>query len=205
MVAFAADYRVESRHQTSPREAVQDAKSCLRWLRAHAGELGLDPQRLAAAGGSSGGHLAAACAMVPGFDEPGEARDVSCRPDALVLFNPVIDTSPNDQGGYGHSRVKDYYQEISPMHHVGPGVPPTLFLIGTADRLIPMTTALRFQAAMEKAGNRCDLVLYSGADHGFFQFSKKELGFYAQTVAAMDAFLVSLHFLAPVAPGREPR
>jgi acetyl esterase/lipase len=197
MVAISAEYRIESKHATSPREAVQDAKSCLRWVRAHAASLGIDPARIAAAGGSSGGHLAAACALVPGFDEPGEPSDVSCRPDALVLFNPVIDTSPTDQGGYGYSRVKGYAEEISPVRHIGPGAPPTLFLIGTKDRLIPMTTALRFQSAMQQKGNRCDLFFFSGADHGFFQFKKRDRGFYAQTVAAMDAFFVSLQFLPP--------
>jgi len=135
--------------------------------------------------------------MVPGFDEPGENSKVSCRPDALVLFNPVIDTSAGAEGGYGHSRVKDYAREISPQHHVVPGLPPTLFLLGTADRLIPVTTALRFQSAMQTQGNRCDLILYGGAEHGFFQYKKRENGFYAQTVAAMDAFLVSLRFLPP--------
>lgn len=195
MVAVSAEYRIASRHGTSPREAVQDAKSCLRWLRAHAASLGIDPTRLAAAGGSSGGHLAAACAMVPGFDEPGENLEVSCRPDALVLFNPVIDTGPGAEGGYGHSRVKDYAREISPQQHVGSGLPPTLVLLGTADRLIPVATALRFQTAMQAHGNRCDLMLYGGADHGFFQYKKRANGFYAQTVAAMDAFLVSLRFL----------
>ncbi len=197
MVAVSAEYRIASQHKTSPREAVQDAKSCLRWLRSHAVSLGIDPTRIAAAGGSSGGHLAAACAMVPGFDESGEDPRASCRPDALVLFNPVIDTSPGEQGGYGHNRVKEYSREISPQHHVVPGLPPTLFLLGTSDRLIPVTTALRFQRAMQTQGNRCDLILYSGAEHGFFQYKKHENGFYAQTVAAMDAFLVSLRFLPP--------
>lgn len=197
MVAVSAEYRIASQHQTSPREAVQDAKSCLRWLRSHAAELGIDPTRLAAAGGSSGGHLAAACAMVPGFDEPGENAKISCRPDALVLFNPVIDTSPGAEGGYGHGRVKEYAREISPQHHVVPGLPATLILLGTSDRLIPVATALRFQSAMQTQGNRCDLILYGGADHGFFQYKKRANGFYAQTVAAMDAFLVSLRFLPP--------
>lgn len=206
MVAFSAEYRIESKHQTSPREALQDAKSCVRWLRAHASSLGLDPARLVAAGGSSGGHLAAACALVPGFDEPGESAAAICRPDALILLNPVIDTGPSEQGGYGYSRVKGYAQEISPQEHVVAGAPPTLFLIGTADRIIPMTTALRFQAAMQKHGNRCDLFFFSGADHGFFQYKKRDRGSYDQTVSAMDAFLVSLRYLAPleIPPATQP-
>ena len=106
MIAVSAEYRIASVHQTSPREAVQDAKSSVRYLRRHADALGLDPARLAVGGGSSGGHLAAACAFLAGFNEPGEPLEPSCRPDALVLFNPVIDTGPGEKGGYGHSRVQ---------------------------------------------------------------------------------------------------
>ncbi|MFO1447332.1 MAG: alpha/beta hydrolase [Opitutaceae bacterium] len=197
MVAVSAEYRIASVHQTTPREAVQDAKSALRYLRQNAGSLGLDPSRLVAAGGSSGGHLAAACALVPEFDEPGESLETSCRPDALILFNPVIDTSPSEKGGYGHNRMKEYSNAISPQEHIRAGLPPTLFLIGSKDRLIPLTTALRFQRTMEEQGNRCDLFIYGGADHGFFQYKKRERGHYAQTVAAVDAFLVSLGFLSP--------
>jgi acetyl esterase/lipase len=198
LVAFSAEYRIESKHQTSAREAVQDAKSCLRWLRSHAASLGLDPARIVAAGGSSGGHLAAACAFVPGFDEPGEATAVSCRPDVLLLLNPVVNTGPSDEGGYGYSRMKGYAREISPQEHVTAGAPPTLFLTGTSDRIIPMTTALRFQEAMQKCGNRCDLFFFSGADHGFFQYKKRDRGFYERTISAMDSFLVSLRYLAPL-------
>ena len=56
--------------------------------------------------------MAAAVATVPGLDEPGEDTSVSCRPNALVLFNPVFDNSPE---GYGYDRVKDRYREISPI------------------------------------------------------------------------------------------
>jgi len=57
MVAAAAEYRVKSRNKTTPRECVKDGKSAVRWLRQHAGELGIDPKRVAAGGGSAGGHV----------------------------------------------------------------------------------------------------------------------------------------------------
>jgi acetyl esterase/lipase len=93
MVAVIADYRVFGRHQTSPFEAVADAKSAVRWLRTHAPEFGVDPSRIVASGGSSGGHIALSAATFDAFDEPGEDTKISSKPDALVLFNPAVDTS----------------------------------------------------------------------------------------------------------------
>src|SRR5262245_37466762 len=90
MVAITADYRVASRHQVKPTACLADAKSAIRWVRQNAKRLGIDPQRIAAGGGSAGGHLAAATATVPGFDEPGEDTKVSAVPNALVLFNPAL-------------------------------------------------------------------------------------------------------------------
>ena len=95
MVAMSAAYRVRSRNDTTPRECVKDGKSAVRWVRQHAAELGVDPDRIAAGGGSAGGHVAAATGTTEGFEEEGEDLDVSARPDALVLFNPVFDNGPD--------------------------------------------------------------------------------------------------------------
>ena len=64
MVGIVADYRVSTRHGTDPWHAVADAHDALRWVRSHAAELGVDATRIAAAGGSAGGHLAAATASL---------------------------------------------------------------------------------------------------------------------------------------------
>jgi acetyl esterase/lipase len=75
IVAARADYRVKSRHGVTPKECVEDAKSAIRWMRQNAAKLGVDPERIVAAGGSAGGHIAACTALTPGLDAPGE--DVS--------------------------------------------------------------------------------------------------------------------------------
>ena len=80
MVAITADYRVASRHQVKVVDCVRDAKSAVRWVRQNAQRLGIDPQRIAAGGGSAGGHLAAATATLPEFDEPTEDAKISSRP-----------------------------------------------------------------------------------------------------------------------------
>ena len=93
MVTFSAEYRVKNRHGVTPRACVTDGKSAVRWVRAHAVELGLDANRLAAGGGSAGGHVAACTSMLSGYEEGAKDLEVSSVPDALVLFNPVLDTS----------------------------------------------------------------------------------------------------------------
>lgn len=190
MVAAAADYRTKSSAGTSPKECVRDGKSAMRWLRAHAGELGIDPNRLAAGGGSAGGHVAAAVATLSDDNEEGEDTAVSCVPSALVLFNPVFDNGP---GGYGHDRVKDYWESFSPMHNLSKQTPPTLVMLGTNDRLVPVKTAEAYAAKMSELGVRCDLKLYEGQPHGFFNVAHKRN--YAVTVIDMDKFLVSLGYL----------
>lgn len=191
MVAVAAEYRVESKHGTDPRACVRDGKSAVRYLRAEAGRLGIDPRRIAAGGGSAGGHVAAATATLDGFNEPGEDLTVSCVPDALVLFNPVYDNGPD---GYGHGRVEAYWEAFSPLHHIKPSMPPTVVFLGTNDFLVPVETARVFQAKMERVGVRSDLHLYPGKPHGFFN-PGNDLGAWYLTMTAADRFLASLGFL----------
>lgn len=167
MVAACADYRIASVHRTTPFEAVGDAKAAVRWLRIHAARLGVDPRRIAAAGGSAGGHLAACAAMIDGFEERGAGESaVSSRPDALVLFNPVLDTTA---AGYGREKVTPAREtEMSPCHHVRPGLPPVLVMHGDADTVSPFENAERFVRDMRAAGNDCRLAAYAGRGHGFF-------------------------------------
>jgi acetyl esterase len=190
MVAISAEYRVRKRNDSTPRESVMDAKSAIRWVRAHAGEFGIDPEKILAGGGSAGGHLAAATGTLTGFNEDSDNLLVSERPAALVLFNPVYD---NSSKGYGHDRVKEYWQEISPMHNLSAKTPPTIVFLGTQDKHIPVATAEKYKMLMEEKGVRSDLHIYAGQKHGFFNYSHKE--HYEKTTAEMDEFLVSLGYL----------
>lgn len=198
MVALSADYRVSSRHGTSPQECVKDGKSAVRWIRANAASLGIDPDRIAAGGGSAGGHVAAATGTLSAYEEPGEDLNISSRPDALILFNPVYDNGP---GGYGHSRVQAYWEDFSPLHNISSTTPPATVFLGTNDALIPVATAENFRSLMEAAGVRSDLHLYQDEPHGFFNYEVPDDGSgpwygYQATVFRMDEFLVSLGWLA---------
>lgn len=202
MVAITADYRVATRHQVKPTACVADARSAIRWVRRNADRLGIDPQRIAAGGGSAGGHLAAATATVPGFDEAGEDATISAVPNALVLFNPAL-VLASFEGleleGFGTrvgaERMGTDPRNLSPAHHVKRGTPPTIIFHGRADTTVPFSTAEAFTRAMQKVGNRCELVGYEGQPHGFFNYGRAN-GRYAETLAAADTFLVSLGYLA---------
>ena len=190
IICVLADYRVASRQKTSPFESLKDAKSAIRFIRENAAAFQIDTGKIIASGGSAGGHLAAATALVSKFNEPGDELSVSCIPNALVLFNPVIDNGP---AGYGYERIGDAYKDFSPLHNITAGVPPTIFFLGTNDKLIPVETAKYYQRAMVNVGSRCELFLYEDQPHGFFNFKNRE--YYNKTVLEADKFLISLGYL----------
>lgn len=193
MVAARADYRIKSKHNTSPDKCVEDAKSAVRWLRAHATELGVDPNRIVAGGGSAGGHLAACTATVEGFEAKGEDLAISSKPNALVLFNPVFDLvgvrPVIDEG-------KDVTEAISPIRFVKKDTPPCVVFFGTADRLCEQGRA--FLAKSKTVGNRVELYTAADMPHGFFNRPPWQ----DLTVRQADQFLTSLGYLkgAPTKP-----
>ncbi len=190
MVCFRVDYRVESRQGTTPFESLKDAKSAMRFVRAHANEFAVAPDRIVGSGGSAGGHLAAATAVIDGFNEDGEDSSISCVPNALLLFNPVIDNGP---GGYGYDRVGETYRSFSPIHNLKKDAPPTAIFLGTEDELIPVETVQYYKTIMEKVGSKCELFIYEGEGHGFFNYSHFDN--YRLTVEESDRFLISLGYL----------
>ena len=168
-LAVSAEYRVRGKHKTTPFESVTDGKSAIRWLRAHADELGIDPNKIIASGGSAGGHVAACTGVIKGFEEADEDLSISSVPNAMLLFNPVIDTT---EKGYGMEKVgKDRKTEISPCDHVANGIPPTLIFHGTADKTVPFENVERFTKLMNEVRNTCELVPFKGKGHGFFNGS----------------------------------
>lgn len=193
MVAFVADYRVNSRQKTGPDACVADGKSAIRWVRTNAKRLGVDPDRIAAGGGSAGGHVAATTGICDGLDDPlEEGSKVSSKANALLLFNPVYDNGPE---GYGHDRAKAWFPAISPAHNISKDDPPTIVFLGSKDGLIPVATAEKFDADLKEAGVRSELWIYEGQPHGFFNERKSPESF-LDTVLKMDAFLVSLGWLS---------
>lgn len=203
MVAITADYRVASRHQVKVVDCVRDAKSAIRWVRSNATRLGIDPDRIAAAGGSAGGHLAAATAILPGFDEAAENTQVSSKPNALVLFNPALILAPLQESAPSPDLASKFTAEragtdpkaVSPYHHLAEGAPPAIVFHGKADTTVPYRTVEAFARKSASLGNRCDLIGYEGQPHGFFNYGRGTSEYYEKTLKAADEFLVSIGYL----------
>lgn len=186
LVSISVQYRLASaKMNTTVFDCVKDVRSAVRYVKAHAGELGIDSGKIIVSGGSAGGHLAASTAMFD-VNEDGDDLGVSPVPDALVLLFPVIDTSAE---GYGNAKIGGRWKELSPAHNVRPGLPPTIIFHGTADPTTPFKGAQIFHDAMLKAGNRSELVIHEGGDHGYLMRTQP---LYDECLSKTDAFLASL-------------
>jgi acetyl esterase len=194
MIAMSVDYRVTSRQKSTAFESVQDARSAMRWVKRNAGRLGIEPERIVAGGGSAGGHLALATAILDEVNEPGEDTLVNPKPSALVLFNPVTKTT---EGGYGHDRLGVRAEALSPVAHVRPGVPPTIIFHGEADATVPIQNAAEFCERMKKAGNSCVLHRFPGQKHGLANDTPGNAVVHKQIIDETDVFLTAHGYLAP--------
>ena len=169
IVAAAAEYRVKEGYGTTPFESVADAKSAVRWLRQNHKRLNIRPDRIVAAGGSAGAHVALAAALYEDrFDDPKDALNVSARPDALVLFVPIVDTTA--ETGYRDTvyLFNGRERELSPIHHLRAGLPPMLLLYGTGDAYIPSQLVEQFCDLARSFNNHCELAPFVGRNHFFY-------------------------------------
>ena len=164
----------------------------MRWLRKNAAKLGIDPQKMAAGGGSAGGHIASAVAFTNAFQDPGDDHKIDKLPNALLLYNPVFD---NGVKGFAHGLVKQYWKEISPIHNIGKNPPPSLVITGTEDEYLPVPTVELYKSLVEAQGGRCDLLVYQDREHGFFNIFKNKEDL-VDTTIKLDEFLSSLGYLS---------
>ena len=186
MVAISAEYRIKNKHGTSPINAMEDAKSAIRFLRLNSKSFSINPDRIAAAGGSAGGHLAAVTANINLFDNKNEDLSVSSKPNLLILYNPVIDFGSRKWLWINNP------SNASPIHNIKEGSPATIILSGTEDKIVPFETIINYKKIMESVGSRCDIILYEGAEHAFFNRGND----FIDTVFQSDIFLRSNWYLS---------
>ena len=164
-------------------DEVGDVKSALGWLSTHAAEYHVDPARISVMGASAGGNLCMLAAysagdslLPPSTDVPAvRVRTVinfygpsdlallyrTCRsPDyVLPLMEQYIGGAPDE--------FPERYRMLSPLTHITGGAPPTITLLGTSDRLVPMEQAELLDRALAGVGVPHELYLLPANDHGF--------------------------------------
>ncbi|MEI8041367.1 MAG: alpha/beta hydrolase [Verrucomicrobiota bacterium] len=197
LVGVAPDYRTRSRFGGSPEDCASDARAAVRWIEAHAGDLGIDPKKIISLGSSAGGHVAAWTAIPgpgPGKDDPAP----SVLPTALILLNPVTDTKASGYGGpkrFGNDAARAL--ACSVPDRMPDRMPPTIVFHATADTTVPYANSVAFRDKLTKGGNRCELVTFEGLGHSFYSIKYGEAGKAAdeKTHAAVETFLASLGLL----------
>ena len=192
MVAIDVEYRLIPKPPAmdSPRICVEDAKSAFRWVREHAEQLQVDPNKIVGSGGSAGGYLAGAAALLPVWDDPKDDLSVSAKPNALVLFFPAIAVDPSspEEKRFGND------MKLAPQTYLSAAAPPTIIFAGAADRLVRPEALRQYKAIADKAGARCELIFYDKQGHGF---ANKE-PYLSMTLQAAEHFLESIGYLKPL-------
>jgi acetyl esterase/lipase len=185
IVAISADYRIESKHKTKPDKAIEDAKTAIRWVRANAAKLGIDPDKVIASGGSAGGHLAAATAFVEKFGGKDDPK-ASCKPNALVLFNPFLNGKGRTIAGSDGTNIAE---AMSPTLFLKKDAPPCILFYGTGDAMLDQ--GKEYAAKCKELGARAELFTAGDERHGFFNREP----WLSVTTRKADEFLVSLGYL----------
>ena len=192
-VCVASEYRLLPE---APWPAqIHDVKAALRWMRANADELGIDPHRIAVEGNSAGAHLALLAAGTPGHPDlegeggnPGTPTHVSA---AIGVYAPTLFSHGDQQRGsitlasLIEAGTAEAAAAASPLTHVRPGFPPTLLIHGTQDELVPVHASLVMYEALAEAGVPAELHLYADQLHAF----DATPAFGRQCAAEMQLFL----------------
>ncbi|MGX1163021.1 acetyl esterase/lipase [Arthrobacter sp. SLBN-100] len=207
----SADYRL-STAATFPAQLL-DAKAAVRWLRAHAPDYNVDPERIYAWGDSAGGHLASLVGLTAGAKEFQSDADAagSGTEDAVAAvaaWYPPTDLNrmgeqarpdavarADDPGsrealliGVQPSDAPDKAAAASPITYVHAAAPPFFLVHGSADRFVPAAQSVTFAAALEGAGAAVELLLIEDADHMWALADKSPAAAEQATAATIDFF-----------------
>jgi acetyl esterase/lipase len=161
-VVFTPDYRVLSRQFKFAKAGIDDAVAFWNHIKEHADEFGIDINRVALGGGSSGGHLALMAGIL-----------TKALPKVFVLFNPAV--------SYPCKR-------ISPAHNLPAPFPPTIIFHGGRDAIVPLSSVMRFVLKVEKLDAEVRLYEYGGRTHGFFRKDRGDEDYADSNLRALQFF-----------------
>lgn len=175
VTGFVLRYRLGSKYLYPI--PLQDAKRAVRFVRSHAKEFGIEPDRIGFMGFSAGGHLAAMTAtMFDGGkpDAPDPIDRLSSRPDFVVLGYPWLNAMEKDQTGLLPycSALKipadqcTKFEQYSPDEHVSAQTPPTFIYHTTDDESVPVEASMKYYRALRGAGVPVEMHLFEHGRHG---------------------------------------
>lgn len=180
VVAISVEYRTKLKHAGGIAAAISDARAAMRWARGNAKRLGIDPNRIAAAGTSVGAHLALATELLGEFEELEHKPKHSSSPQALLLFAPVTDTRMEGWPGTRRTPltrlrydflVDGHGESASPIVKLRKPLPPTLIIHAEDDRTVPIAQSERFVETARELGSEVDFIRYERAGHRFVKLT----------------------------------
>ena len=166
-VAVSVEYRVADRYETSPFEAVKDARSAIRWLRMNADTYNIDTNRIVASGNSAGGHLVLTTVLANEMNESSDNLNFSASPNLLLVNAGVYNLYADGSTDWITRDLKDksFVKKISPQQLLRKGLPPMLIIHGTNDRSVDYASAKAFAEEMKQLGNPFEFETLEGAPH----------------------------------------
>ena len=181
VAGLCIDYRL-SQQAIFPAQ-IHDCKAAVRWMRANAVRLNIDPDRIGVLGASAGAHLAALVATTAGhkeFEGKGGNAEFSSAVQAAVLFYGVFDLTRFGKRELANGgdiaqqflggtveEIPDVFREASPLTHVSPKTPPCLLIHGGADSIVPVEQSELLLNALRDSGVRAQLHIEEGKDHAY--------------------------------------
>lgn len=169
--SVSANYRLQT--EGSWPAQIHDTKAAIRWVRANAAKIGIDADKIAVAGYSAGGLLSLLAAGTNGmgeFDGKGGNNGVSSAVQAGIGVYPLaIAQAANGlfPTGLSEEERAKAMNAASPTTYIGAKFAPTIFIHGTADTTVPMSSSIDFFNKLNASGVPTALTLIQGAAHAF--------------------------------------
>ena len=187
-VSIAAQYRLSGAAKWPAQ--IDDAKTHIRWVRANATSLGIDPARIAIVGYSAGGHIALFTAAQPGTDLA-----------ACIAFYPQTDVRAVAAALMPPASDEAAISDASPLAHIKAGYPPTVIFHGLSDVTIPPENSQHLLQTLRDAKVPSELHTFTGVPHEFDMHPE-----FAESCAALTDFFLDRQVLhsrtyPPFAPG----